>query len=404
MQRKIFVVCVDRDNDIGRKVNEDGPIIGRERNLAVAQKLILKDPTESDANTMFAAINKLEEARKEYKNVELVTLTGKGKTGLKSDKEINKQLDTLQKKYLVDGWILITDGMEDNQVIPLLQSRAKIISTDQVIIKQAQAVESTFYTLKEVLKDPGIARLVLGIPGIILIVYFILGQYSFQAIALILGIYLLLKGFGIEEKIINLINMVTNSIFEQRISVVMYVAAILSPFFGIWLVYLQLMSSEFIDIGIDLISALRLFYPFLALTVIAFIVGRAIDCIYAKKAYKLGTYLIQCVSIISIWAIFDAGTLVFLRQADLVWFPANIMGAFIILLITMKIANVFDIREKITNSLLGLNVLDDEGNYIGKVVEINKKKQSIQYQGEKDIIEKKKKQFYLKNGRIYLIV
>jgi putative membrane protein len=404
MQRKVFVVCVDRDNDIGRKTGEDGPIIGLERNLSVAQKLILKDPTESDANTMFAAINKLEEAKKEFKNVEIVTLTGKDKLGLKSDKELNKQLDKLQKKYLVDGWILVTDGMEDSQVIPLLQSRAKIISTEQVIIKQAQAVESTFYTIKEALKDPGIARLFFGVPGILLLVFFVLGQYSFQAIALILGIYLILKGFGIEEKIVGMFNMITSSIFEQRISVVMYVAAILSPFFGLWLVYLQLMSSEFIDIGIDLISALRLFYPFMALMAIALIVGRAIDSIYAKKAYKIGKYLLQGTSIIAIWAILDAGTLVFLRQVELAWFPANIMASFIALLITMKIANVFDVREKITNSLIGLNVLDDDGNYIGKVIEISKKKQTITYQGEKDkLIEKKKKQFYLKNGRINLL-
>jgi putative membrane protein len=404
MQRKVFVVCVDRDNDIGRKTGENGPIIGLERNLSVAQKLILKDPTESDANTMFAAINKLEEAKKEFKNVEIVTLTGKDKLGLKSDKELNKQLDKLQKKYLVDGWILVTDGMEDSQVIPLLQSRAKIISTEQVIIKQAQAVESTFYTIKEALKDPGISRLFFGIPGILLLVFFVLGQYSFQAIALILGVYLILKGFGIEEKIVGMFNMITSSIFEQRISVVMYVAAILSPFFGLWLVYLQLMTSEFIDIGIDLISALRLFYPFMALMAIALIVGRAIDSIYAKKAYKLGRYLLQGTSIIAIWAILDAGTLVFLRQVELAWFPANIMAAFIALLITMKIASTFDIREKITNSLIGLNVLDDNGNYIGKVIEINKKKQSIIYQGEKNtIIEKKKKQFYLKNGRINLL-
>ncbi len=403
MQRKIFVVCVDRDNDIGRKTNEIGPIIGKERNLLAAQKLILSDPTESDANTMFAAVKKMEEAKKEFKNIEIVTLTGKGKLGLKSDKEINKQLDQLQKKYIVDGWILVTDGMEDSQVTPLLQSRSKIISVEQVIIKQAQAVESTFYTLKEALKDPGIARLAFGVPGILLLVFFILGQYSLQAIALILGVYLLLKGFGIEEKIINMFNMITNSIFEQRISVVMYVAAILSPFFGLWLVYLQLISSDFLNIGIDLISALRLFYPFIALMGVSLVIGRAIDSIYAKKAYKLGKYFLQSISIIAIWAIIDAGTLVFLRQAELAWFPANIMTAFIILLIAMKIASAFDTREKITNSLLGLNVLDDEGNYIGKVVEVNKKKQIMLYQGEKEIIEKKKKQFYLKNGRIVLI-
>ncbi len=403
MQRKVFVVCVDRDNDIGRKVKITGPIIGRERNLEAGQKLILEDPTESDANTIFAAIKKMDEAKKEFKNVEIVTLTGKGKTGLQSDKEINKQLDILQKNHIIDGWILVTDGAEDAQVTPLLQSRAKIISTEQVIIKQAQAVESTFYTIKEALKDPGIARLFLGVPGILLLVFFALGEYSVQAIALILGAYLLLKGFGIEDRIINLFTMITTSISEQRVSVVMYVAAILSPIFGLWLAYLQLISSDFIDISIDLISALRIIYPFLALMGILLLLGRAIDSLYTKKAYKLGKYLLQGVSIVAVWAILDAGTLVFLRQADLAWFPANIMTAFIALIITMRIAKVFDVRDRVSTTLIGLNVSDEEGNILGKVIEVNKRKKIIIYQEGNKQIEKKKTHFHLKNGKVVLI-
>jgi len=169
MKKKVFVVCVDRDNDLGRKTRFKGPVIGKEKNLEAGQKLILADPTESDANTIFAAIKKMEEARKEFKNVEIVILTGKDKTALRSDKEINRQLDIIQKNYLVEGWILVTDGAEDAQVIPLLQSRAKIISTEQVIIRQAQAVESTFYTIKEAFKDPSIARMFVGDSGNLII-------------------------------------------------------------------------------------------------------------------------------------------------------------------------------------------------------------------------------------------
>ena len=72
MKKKIFVVCVDRDDDLGQKTKIRGPVIGKENNLIAAQKLILSDPTESDANTMFAGIKKFEEASKEFKNVEIV--------------------------------------------------------------------------------------------------------------------------------------------------------------------------------------------------------------------------------------------------------------------------------------------------------------------------------------------
>ncbi|MCX6803602.1 MAG: DUF373 family protein [Candidatus Diapherotrites archaeon] len=402
MKKKVFVVCVDRDNDLGRKAKIEGPVVGRERNLAAAQKLILADPSESDANTMFAAITKLEEAKKYYKNAEIVTITGEGKIGMKADKEINRQLDKLEKEYLIDGWIVITDGAEDNQVIPLLQSRAKILSTEQVIIKQAQAVESTFYTIKEALKDPGISRLFLGVPGLLLLVFFFLGSYSIQAVALIAGAYLLLKGFGIEDRIVGFIRLINESISEQRISVVMYIAAILLPIVGLWLGYLQLMSSEFINIGIDVASALRALYPFLLFGAITLIAGRAVDSFYLKKAYKLGDYIVQAVSIICVWAIVDAGTLVFLRQAELSWLPANIMLSFVIVILAMRISKTFDIRERISKIFVGLNVMDESGNYLGKIIEADRKKAAIIIQDPKTLrrIEKKREQFTLNQGRI----
>ena len=410
MKKKIFVVCVDRDNDLGRKAKVRGPVIGREKNLEAAQKLILADPAESDANTMFAAVAKLEEATKLYKNVEVVTITGEGKIGLAADKEINKQLDKLQKDYLIDGWILITDGAEDSQVIPILQSRAKIISTERVIIKQAEAVESTLYTIKEALKDPSVARLVLGVPGLILLVYVlydvfhvnIFGMAAYQAIAFIAGAYLLLKGSGAEDKIVEFWRIISDSLSQQRISFVMYIAALLLPVIGIWTMYTQLMSSEFIDITIDVASGLRGAYPFFVFAIILIIAGRATDAIYNKKAYYIGNYIVQAVSILCVWAIIDAGTLVFLRQAELSWLPANIMLSFVVLIIAMRARNTFDIREKISKLLLGLNVLDEQGNYLGKVIETNKAKKTITIQDSKTNkkTEKKLGTFKLAQGRI----
>jgi len=402
VKKKIFVVCIDRDNDLGRKAGIKGPVIGRERNLEAAQKLILADPRESDSNTMFAAVGKLAEANKLYKNVEVVTITGEGKIGLAADREINRQLDILQKYYLIDGWILVTDGAEDNQVIPVLQSRAKIISTEQVIIKQAQAVESTFYTIKEALNDPGIARLVLGIPGLLLLAYFFLGAQSIQAIALIAGVYLLLRGFGIEEKIVGFVRTISNSINEQRISFVMYIAAILLPLIGIWLTYLQLNSSEFIDVGIDVASALRTVYPFILFGALVMIAGRATDAYYAKRVFKFGDYIVQAVSIICVWAIVDAGTLVFLRQAELTWLPANIMLSFIIVILAMRISRVFDVRERTTKLFVGLNVTDESGNLLGKVIEANKGLGTILIQESKTKkkIQVRRDQYVLTQGRL----
>ena len=175
--KNVMVVCVDRDNDLGRKANISGPIIGRKNNLNAAAKLGIADPGESDVNCIFGAIRKFDEVKKFYSEVEIVTLTGVGKQDFESDKEINEQLDKVLENFLVDAFVLVTDGAEDDQVIPILQSRAPIMSKETIIVKQASEVESTYYTIKEALKDPYLARIVFGVPGVILISYYLFGGF-----------------------------------------------------------------------------------------------------------------------------------------------------------------------------------------------------------------------------------
>ncbi|VVB74594.1 Uncharacterised protein [uncultured archaeon] len=235
-----------------------------------------------------------------------------------------------------------------------------------------------------------------------MLLYFALGIASFQASALVAGAYLLLKGFGIEDRIFAFIRLVSNSLSEQRISFVMYIAAIILPLIGIWIIYLKIMSSEFIDVAIDSASAARTAYPFFMFAALIAIAARGTDAVYAKKAYKIGNYIIQAVSIICVWAIVDAGTLVFLRQAELSWLPANIMLSFIILIIALRLGKVFDVRERTTKLFVGLSAMDEAGNYLGKVIEASKAKNLIVIQEPKTRkrTEKKRSEFTLSQGRI----
>ncbi len=106
----VIVLCVDRDNDLGKKTKIGGPVIGRKANLKAAGKLILADPEESDANCIFAAVKKLDELKKEFPRVELVTITGHGKAGFASDKKLNEQLDFLEEEFEIDGPVVNTGG------------------------------------------------------------------------------------------------------------------------------------------------------------------------------------------------------------------------------------------------------------------------------------------------------
>jgi hypothetical protein len=105
-----------------------------------------------------------------------------------------------------------------------------------------------------------------------------------------------------------------------------------------------------------------------------------------------------------LWAILDAGTLVFLRQAEVAWFLINIVVSLVVLVLAIRIGKVFDIRDRVTKMLIGTSVFDIDGNYLGRIDKINMRKQSIFYLGEKETeIEKTIKQFELSNGRIIIL-
>jgi putative membrane protein len=398
---KLLVLCVDRDNDLGKKTRIEGPVVGREKNLDAANALALADPSEADANCMFAAVKKFDELTAEKVDAEIATITGWGKTGFKSDRILNEQLDSVLQRFPADGFVLVTDGAEDDQIIPILQSRAKIVSKETVVVRQAQEIESAYFTIKEVLKDPFVSRIVFGIPGIILLLYVALGSFSFQIIAFVFGFYLLLKGFGVEERILQAFNSITESISVQRTSFPFYVGSLFIIAFGAITAYNKYIVTTITDPIIDTVSIAHPTYLFISLAALSVVIGRSIDLIHFKKAYLLKKYFLSGVSVILLWFILDAGTLVLLRQADLNWFLASIIFSFIVLLIAFRLSEVMDVGKKITSLFIGLPIYSKEGIMLGKVDAIDRRKNVVLYTDAKTNrkIELHRSDFFLRAGR-----
>ncbi len=399
---KLLVVCVDRDNDLGKKTGINGPVVGRKNVLEAATSLAIADPGETDANCMFAAVKKLDELKAEKIDTEVAALTGWGKLGFKSDRIINEQLDAVLKKFSADGFVLVTDGAEDDQIIPILQGRARIVSKETVIVKQAQEFESAFFTIKEVLKDPSVSRTVFGIPAIILLLYVALGSLSFQIIAFIFGFYLLMKGFGVEARVLRAFNSVTESISVQRTSFPFYVGSLFIIAFGLITAYNKYTTTVITDPIIDAVSIAQPTYLFIVLAALSVAIGRSIDLIHFKKAYMLRKYLLTSVSIILLWFILDAGTLVLLRQADLNWFLTSIIASFALILVAFKLSELMNIKKRVTTLLIGLPIYSREGILLGRVEAINKKKKSILYLNAttNKKLELFRAQFRLKSGKL----
>lgn len=400
----VLVVCVDRDNDLGKKTGILGPVIGKKAVLNAAVKLAVTDPEESDANAMFASVKKLDEIKDQFKAIEVACLTGVDKSGFQSDRKVAEQLDFVLEKFPADGLVLVTDGAEDDQVIPILQSRLPILSKEQIVIRQAREVESTFYTIKEALKDPFLARVVFGVPGIILLLYFLIGNLSLQIVSFVLGLYLLIKGFGIEEILVNIINEFKNNFSIQRTSFPFFVGGAFVLVFAVLTAYASFVANSDTDLVTNAVQSLQRTYLLLFLAGESFVLGKAIDLIHLKKAFRLPDQILVGVSLFLLWLILDAGTEVFLKRADLNWFLGTIVFSFAVLLLVYRFTKSVDIRTKITTLLEGLPVYNREGKWIGKVKKVYREKELLEYSDNKTKESKQidKTKFRFIDGKIVL--
>jgi putative membrane protein len=201
MKRPILVLCIDRDNDLFEKAKVSGPLVGREKNLEGAMKLSLADPEDPDSNAIYCAIKTFDQMRADGETAEIATLTGDKALGFRADKEISSQLERIIREMNPTSCVLISDGASDEEILPIIKSRLKVDSTKVVFIKQAKELEKTYFVLLEKLRDPYFAKIILGIPGLLILllslsIYF---QLGWAPVGVIVGLYLLTRVLGIGD-------------------------------------------------------------------------------------------------------------------------------------------------------------------------------------------------------------
>ncbi len=208
--KRILVLAVDRDDDIG-KVGVKTPIVGDDAILEAARVFGIRYPEDPDLNVMFAAVETAEKLRRE--GVEAITalVAGDPLDPVKADLRIRKQVEELVHEYRVDGIVLVADGREDEEVIPAISGVAPVVSVRRVIVEQARGIEDMYILLgryiKKAIVEPRFARVFLGYPGIILAGFAILAllgllRYAFTMLVLVAGVLMMIRGFGLEERIL----------------------------------------------------------------------------------------------------------------------------------------------------------------------------------------------------------
>ena len=206
---KILVLAVDRDDDLG-SAGIRTPVVGREAVLRAALEYALARPEDSDVNVLFTALKLYDELSRRGRSVEVAVVAGHPIDTIEADLNIRRQVERLVEEHGVSGIILVSDGAEDEQVIPVIQEIAPIYSVRRVIVEQHRGVEETYILLgrylRKAVEEPRFARLFLGVPGLVLVAFSALALVGllWQALLvglLITGLAMVIRGFGLEDVI-----------------------------------------------------------------------------------------------------------------------------------------------------------------------------------------------------------
>ena len=205
---RLLVICIDRDNDVGEKAGINTPVVGRDACIEAAQRLALEDPEDADSNSIFSAIKTYEDLISKGYEVEVVTIAGVKDRGVQADEKILNETKMVLKKFSANGAVIVSDGEDDESVIPVIQNVLPVVSVQRVVMKVSRSVEYSYAVfgkyLKMVAYDSKYSKFFLGVPGILLLIGGIATVFDataeiFAVLVSILGGAFLIRAFDIDR-------------------------------------------------------------------------------------------------------------------------------------------------------------------------------------------------------------
>jgi putative membrane protein len=232
----LLVLCVDLDDDIGRKTDVDTPVVGPDAVQEAAVKLATADPEDSDVNVLFEGLHIRREVTDE--RVEVAAVAGDDGGDVVANRTVGEEVDTVIAGLTTDEEVralVVTDGAQDESVIPVIRSRITVDGVRRVVVRQAQDLESMYYTIKQVLDDPETRGTILVPLGVLLLIYplAVIGSYFevaggavLGAVSALLGTYVLARGIGLVDRVDALVDRARRSLYAGRVTLIAYVVAL----------------------------------------------------------------------------------------------------------------------------------------------------------------------------------
>jgi putative membrane protein len=210
---RLLVLCIDRDDDIGSKGGIETPVVGRDQCINAGTRLAIEDPEDADANAIFGAVKTYEELVSKGYDVEVAVVAGKYNRGVEADEKISREVQAILSKYQATGAVIVSDGEDDETVLPVIQSRVPVVSVQRIIIRHSRSVEYSYAVfgryIKALMYDPQYSKFFLGVPGALLLagglaVAFEQTKWLIVMILAILGGAFIVRAFDIDRTVSSL--------------------------------------------------------------------------------------------------------------------------------------------------------------------------------------------------------
>jgi putative membrane protein len=334
-QGRTLVLSVDRDDDIGYKASIESPCVGRAACLKAANTLALADPEDSDVNAIFYAVKIFDDLIAKGEDAQVAVISGNHMHMIEGDRKIAVTLEHVVRDTQASTCILVSDGAEDEYVIPIIQSKIPVSSIRRVIVNQMPNLEGTYYILRKLLDDPKISRMVLVPLGLAMLLYataYLLGYPGTATIIVVgvIGSYLLYKGFGIDEVVHGTLAALRISLTRGRFSFVTYSTTILLVIIGFIMGFVNVLKFYSSDGSLGLVLYLMTFMygalEWLILSGIILSVGIIID-VYLNEREQLGKVIVFPFFVTALGLILYGASVYLITVSGLPDFPLTIAEA-----------------------------------------------------------------------------
>ncbi|WP_435335102.1 DUF373 family protein [Haloarchaeobius sp. TZWWS8] len=278
-----LVVCVDRTDDIGRKTGLETPVVGWEAVRSLVTDVGLADPEDSSVNCLLETLRVARDLRDENEETVVAVVSGTSDTVVGADRAVAHQLDQFIERYDLDSAVVVIDSAQDERLVPVIESRLRVDSVDRVVVRQARDIESTYYLLKQFLADEELRQTVLVPLGLALVAFPALALWQGPAIGAatitaIVGVFLLYKGFAVDELLKDAALQARGALYSGNVSVVTYVVAAGLTMVGLFVGVVSVQGLA--DPQGVVVPAMRFVYdaiPWLAMAGAIASIGRLLD-------------------------------------------------------------------------------------------------------------------------------